>query len=664
MKLKGKFILYFLAVGLIPFLFIAAISYYIASQALESDAENLLTSISESRYKQITAYFENKIQETETLSRLPSVKLALKKYYQDVKYGKYQQVNNPELYKLFDRILRDDLQIKTYGFYDIFLIDKEGNIIYTEAKEVDYATNLINGEYKDTNLAQVFNAAKKQVSFKDFQWYAPSNEPASFIASPILDSNDKFLGVLATQVPLNQVNAIMQDNIGLGETGESYLVGSNYLLRSDSRLDKNLTVTNSFAKNIKIATESVKQALSGKSGHDIIKDYRDIDVLSSYKPLNIMGIKWALITEIDKNEAFKAITDFTLLMSILSALLLISIITAGYIISNSIVNPIKYIATHIQSFARGDFSQEIKTAKGKDEIADLTRAANKLKEDLKALISNIVNKMENVAASSEELQAISKSSTEVTTQVTETIEQMAVGYQDQTENVANSSMQVAEMAQIASDSAKNIAEGQSDVELALTKIFEIKNITENLSDQICTVGSLAQEIGKIVKLITNIASQTNLLALNAAIESARAGEHGKGFAVVAEEVKKLADESAEAADQIKGMIEQIQNASIKAVKETKVGVDRVDEGVSAVNKVQEVFITINQYSEDSENKTIEISTAMENISAVTEEAAASAEEIVSSMQEQNAGMEELSHSASLLAELTNELNLEMSKFKL
>ena len=192
------------------------------------------------------------------------------------------------------------------------------------------------------------------------------------------------------------------------------------------------------------------------------------------------------------------------------------------------------------------------------------------------------------------------------------------------------------------------------------------------------LGNLGQEIGKIVDLITNIAAQTNLLALNAAIESARAGEHGKGFAVVAEEVKKLAEESAQAANQIKDMIGQIQTESSNAVQATQEGVTLVEEGVNAVNDVKNVFDIILNRTQESKQKTAQVlieikslnekndhvSHAMENISSVTEESAASAEEITASMEEQSAGMEELNNSANVLADLTEKLNEKVKVFKI
>jgi methyl-accepting chemotaxis protein len=197
-------------------------------------------------------------------------------------------------------------------YYDVFLVDHSGNVIYSVYKELDYATNLKNGQWKDTDLARVFsmveeNNKKGSVSFTDLSPYGPSaGAPAGFVASPIY-SGDQYKGVLIVQMPLGKINSIMTERTGLGETGESYLVGPDMLMRSDSFLDpKNHTVSASFANPVKgkADTEATRKALKGQHGSDIIIDYNGNPVLSSYGPLNFLGVRWAVLTEIDVAEAF------------------------------------------------------------------------------------------------------------------------------------------------------------------------------------------------------------------------------------------------------------------------------------------------------------------------------------------------------------------------
>lgn len=660
MKLKSKLLINFIAIGLIPFIIAAFTAYFVASSALKKDAESLLTSVRTLKTNQIESYFNTKISDVDIYSNMEILETLFANYYKN--RGNTKSKDFSKYYAQFDEIFRKNLKIGDKDYYDLFLIDNNGNIIYTFAKEADYGTNLINGPYKDTNLANAFKNANEKASLEDFEWYEPSNEPAAFIAAPVFDHNNKKAGAIAIQISLKAINNIMQEATGLGKSGETYLVGSDLLLRSDSRLDKEVNVTNSFKNKSTINTKTVKEALAGKSGIDLIKDYRNIEVYSAYQPLKIGNLNWAIIAEIDQSEALASINQLSLIMLEISLVLIIIIITTGIMTANSIVNPITYIINKIHQMAKGNFDIEIKETKSKDEIGDLQKSSIKLKNQLVQLLSSIKNKMNLVSSSSQELHAISETSSQATTQVTEAIEQMAIGSNSQAEDISDSATKIVEIAKLSNESVEKIKNGQNDISKTINQITDIKNTTESLANQINKLGGMAQEIGKIVELITNIASQTNLLALNAAIESARAGEHGRGFAVVAEEVKNLADESAKAANQIKEMIEQVQTEAELAVKSTESSVIMVDEGVQSVNFIKQIFETIETSSKESEAKTILVSQAMENISAIVEETAASTEEVSASMEEQNAAMEELSSNANLLNELTIELNEEMNKF--
>ncbi len=193
------------------------------------------------------------------------------------------------------------------GYYDVFLIDSDGDLVYTAFKEADFATNLDTGRWKDTDLARVFRAARDRadpgyVAFTDFAPYEPSfgGEAASFIASPIASDAGDLLGVLAFQIPTDRLNQIMQAQAGMGRSGETYIVGDDFMMRSDSRFAKESTIL-----NILVDTETVRRALRGESGADTTPDYREIRVLSAYGPLAFEGVIWAVMAEIDETEVLE-----------------------------------------------------------------------------------------------------------------------------------------------------------------------------------------------------------------------------------------------------------------------------------------------------------------------------------------------------------------------
>jgi len=203
--------------------------------------------------------------------------------------------------------------INKFGYYDIFLVDSEsGDIVYSAFKELDFSTSLIDGEYADTNLGRAFRKANESSSqddiiFVDYSRYPPSYEaPASFIASPIFEDGKK-TGVIIFQISIEHINKIMGERSGLGETGETYLVGQDLLMRSDSYIDpRNHNVISSFKNPAtgKAESEAIKDALSGNTNTKVIINYNGSPVLSAWTPIEAGTFRWGLIAEIDVAEAF------------------------------------------------------------------------------------------------------------------------------------------------------------------------------------------------------------------------------------------------------------------------------------------------------------------------------------------------------------------------
>ncbi len=307
-----------------------------------------------------------------------------------------------------------------YGFYDIFLIDtKTGNIVYTVFKEVDFGTSLHNGPFKNTNLADAFRHAdysdkKDQVQFEDFKPYHPSyNSPASFIAAPIIDSGKK-IGVLVFQMPIDRINDIMTskhhwEDMGLGKSGETYIAGGDYTLRSQSRFfiedssgyfsmlkeiktpEATIHKMRNFKSTIglqEVKTEGTIAALEGKSDTKIFNDYRDLPVLSSYKPLKIEGVKWAIMSELDEAEAFAHVYSLRRQIIIFSLVMVILIFVASFVISKQITKPIKELTYDAKQLRKGNFDVEINITQ-KDEIGELAQSFRKMQQSMRKLIFDL-----------------------------------------------------------------------------------------------------------------------------------------------------------------------------------------------------------------------------------------------------------------------------------
>ncbi len=281
--------------------------------------------------------------------------------------------------------------IRQSGYYDFFLIHPEGKIFYTVEHESDYLTNILNGKYADSGLGQLIQQVLQSKSFgmSDFALYAPSDEPAAFIAQPLLYSGKVEL-VAALQLNDKATNRLMQQRAGMGDTGETYLVGADKLMRSNTFHDpEHHSVIASFANPTvgAVDTDATRAALSGETGKKIIKDYRDVPVLSAYTPLKVGDTTWALVAEIDKTEAFAAINKLEWLLGItalvigLVALVLISRAT------KHLTAPLLQVNNHLKILAQGKLVDDDIEYKRDDEIGELVTSARKLKEGMKSSIA-------------------------------------------------------------------------------------------------------------------------------------------------------------------------------------------------------------------------------------------------------------------------------------
>jgi class 3 adenylate cyclase len=298
--------------------------------------------------------------------------------------------------------------IDRFGYYDMFLINPEGTIVYTVFKETDFASNLQTGPYKNSNLARLVRSVKdaKERNYTkliDFEAYAPSYDaPAAFIAAPIYEQNE-LIGILAFQMPVNEINNVTTGNRnwkadGLGSSGETYLVGSDLLMRSISRfliedpkgyfgILRSLRVKDDVIQRIqefqtsilqqRVDTKGVNEALAGKQGTEIIKDYRNIPVLSSFAPLKIEGLDWVILSEMDLSEAYAPIYSFQRQVLISATLLILLITMVAMALAHLFVKPINTLIASARKVAAGEL-ETIPTLETGDEFGELGRSFNSM----------------------------------------------------------------------------------------------------------------------------------------------------------------------------------------------------------------------------------------------------------------------------------------------
>ncbi|MGI9304136.1 MAG: adenylate/guanylate cyclase domain-containing protein [Gammaproteobacteria bacterium] len=296
--------------------------------------------------------------------------------------------------------------VQKFGYYDMFLISASGEIVYSTYKETDFATNLISGPYDRSSLATAMAAAMRaqdgsHVALIDFQPYWPSYaSPAAFVASPIFDGLDR-VGVLAFQLPIDEVNRVMTggdnwERDGLGKSGETYLVGEDHLMRSVSRFlienpqsyfddlrsagvskdrVERIQRLNTSVMQQEVRSEAVSDALADNAGMRAVDDYRGIPVLSSYQPLDIEGVNWVLLAQMDLDEAYAPIYSFR--RKVFMSAVMIGVVTTllAMVLAYYFVRPINSLVDGVRRFAGGQTDVELE-ARSRDECGELARAFN------------------------------------------------------------------------------------------------------------------------------------------------------------------------------------------------------------------------------------------------------------------------------------------------
>ncbi len=387
----------------------------------------------------------------------------------------------------------------------------------------------------------------------------------------------------------------------------------------------------------------------------------------------------------------KEIQSIKFQMIILGVFAVVISLIIAMIMGSLISRPIRRMAKTAKKIAGGDLTAEQIQIKNRDEVGDLALAFNQMAENLKDLITNVRHNTVQVSGSAAELTASAEQTIQATEQITSSIQEVASGSEAQGKNATESSVAMktmtkgiqqlavttAAVSELAIETNTEANKGNESLHRVITQMDTINSSVLESASVVKDLENYSVEIGNIISLITDIAEQTNLLALNAAIEAARAGDHGRGFAVVANEVKKLAEQSKRSAEQISTLISEIQQNTHHAVAVMDTGTQEVQVGMQVVKVAEEGFSKIVELTEHVSKQIQEATTVSEEMSSSAEQIYASFDEIAtiaqmsssnlqnvaSASEEQLATIEEVAASAATLSNMAEELQTQVSRFK-
>lgn len=685
-------------------LLMATVSTYYFQESIEEDAEVFLEAITGERTLALTRYLENVNETIVTLAAMPSSARALAQF--ETAWGELP--NNPSdpgavLRKAYiddnpeqigqKHLLRRAPEETSYnqaheeyhpgyvsvienlGYYDAFLVDLQGNIVYTVFKELDYGTNLLDGVYADSGLGSVFRAAiddiAGRVHYSDISPYAPSNgAPAGFAATPIQNSQGEIVGILALQFPIDHISGIINNANSAYETLNVYLVGADRKARTASRIHGQHEVLEQLP-----ILPHIEAAFVESGGLFLeTQDIRGTEVVAVSASLKFGIFRWAVVAEIHRDEIMAPVVDQRKTMAIIGGSVAAVFSLIGWLFAGSLTRPIDQICRRMQSIAAGKYDVQVEAADRGDEIGKIAQTLLSMKGDLqkareaedsraeaqrvqhlvvselsrglrdlangdfssplttsfpgeheklrqhfnqtlktlKTTVLNVVDTAESIHRGGESISQGSESLSERTSSQAATLEQTAAAMDELTSSVRSTA-----------DTARGVEQTMLE---AKSEAEESGDIVKSAVEAMNGIEQASEQISHIIAVIDDISFQTNLLALNAGVEAARAGESGKGFAVVASEVRALAQRSSDAAMEIKTLIGD-------STRQVASGVTLVGQAGNALDKIvsrfAEISALVSNIAESAAEQSTglnEINTGMAQLDSVTQQNAAMVEE--------------------------------------
>lgn len=511
-------------------------------------------------------------------------------------------------------------------------------------------------------------------------------KPVRFYCIPLKNNSGAVVGVIGAVVKIDYMYAIL-DGVKVGQSGAVYLIDNQkkFAYNPDPAL-RQKKVEEDKESNLATMTANLSSGVSSQFHY--VKN--GVSRICNYTPLDNM----TLLVTIDNSEVFGPVGKLKSTLLIFGLSFMVIGVLAAYIVSRFISKKIKEVQNLIGEVAKGDLTVSFDRdhLERGDEIHQMGKSLSTMVTSLREMLTEITAQSNTIKHSGDLLSQASDEGATAAQDISEKIQEMAVGTQEQTKFAAETNdLVVAMIEQLksvvtemdrlvfdANNTIESAKSGQTQIVKTIDQMHEIKTSSDQSLNVMQNLITASKMIGSITEAISSIATQTNLLALNAAIEAARAGEAGRGFAVVAEEIRKLASQSQESANDIGKIVKDIQTEIDKANSIIQSEGVQVGEGIVAIEATQNEFnAIINGVNEtaqsimavwgsisETESAGGEVINAVEKINEIIQSMAANAQEISASSQQQNAVSEEISASAVQLTSIADDLDQVVRRFKI
>nr|WP_042478448.1 methyl-accepting chemotaxis protein [Bacillus ndiopicus] len=631
-KLKLMFIL--LCISLIPLIAASTILLMQSNAAISTASKGSFEEATNLNTKYINDWISQKIESMQAVVKA---------------HPEFLNDDPEQVIPVLKIMAQSDSDVQVYSY-----VDTKGHVYDTSDQN-----------YDGSDFQNVKNAmSTKEIAISDILKAVNEDIDIIIIDVPLVNDKGEFRGIVQSMLDVSKISKVVKD-IKVATTGKGYLVSSSGVILVHPDAAKIGTNINEIENKDTVELLN-KNVLSNTNGILQYQEDGGQSILASYKEIERTG--WRLVLDAPLQEMNEQVTKSRNIAITIIVISLISVAIIAILLSRVVVRPILKLIENSKNMANGDFTTKI-DVKGKDEIAELSIAYNSMIDNLRNLIQQVVVATNTVDSKAHEMNNMAVQSGKISSEILVTVDSFANGANDQAESVQNGSSMVAGITKDIQEITTNVEnsvdmikavnaavdEGFTAIVGQLKLMEESKKTTENVGMAIDMLAEKSGKISDIVDVISGIANQTNLLALNAAIEAARAGEHGKGFAVVADEVRKLAEQSANSSDEIIALIKEIQARTSQSVDEVNQVKNVVSKQEIAVNDTKKYFDEIRESvknivtqinnaassANEVNKKSHEISEVMENIASVAEENAAATEEFLAVTQEQAHGIQQV-----------------------